>query len=123
MNSQKITNLATPTLDTDAATKAYVDASSGAGSGITLDTAKQNFISLDGTQTNLITAPIPMNNKKITGLATPTVSTDATTKAYVDSRTPFKNARITMTTAPTNTGSYVNLVGSFISTGNFITAV
>lgn len=27
MNSQKITNLATPTLDTDAATKAYVDAS------------------------------------------------------------------------------------------------
>ena len=26
MNSQKITNLATPTLNTDAATKAYVDA-------------------------------------------------------------------------------------------------
>ena len=51
----------------DCATKNYVDNQSA--SGITLVTAKQNFIALDGSQTNLITANIPMNNQKITNLA------------------------------------------------------
>ena len=60
MNSQKIINCLDPTLAQDVATKAYVDTQSG--SGITLQTAKANFIALDGTQTALITAPIPMNS-------------------------------------------------------------
>ena len=46
-NSQKITNLATPTADTDAATKAYVDttASSGGGGGAETSKAFGIFIS------------------------------------------------------------------------------
>lgn len=32
-NGQKVVNVATPTIDTDAATKAYVDAHAGGGSG------------------------------------------------------------------------------------------
>lgn len=44
-----------------------------------------------------------MNNQKITGLATPTLGTDATTKAYVDTRTPFKTAIINVGTFRTTT--------------------
>jgi hypothetical protein len=39
-------------------------------------------ITSDGNQT--VNADIPLNNHKITGLATPVSSTDAATKAYVD---------------------------------------
>jgi hypothetical protein len=59
MNTFKITGLGTPTISTDAVTKLYVDS---IGSGISLATGKATFIALDGSQTNLITAPIPMNN-------------------------------------------------------------
>ena len=47
MNSQNIINLLDPTTAQMAATKNYVDTQSG--SGITLATAKANFIALDGT--------------------------------------------------------------------------
>lgn len=66
LNSQKIINLATPTLSTDASTKGYIDTK-------TLDTFAAP------------TASLSLNSQKITNLATPTLSTDATTKAYVDS--------------------------------------
>jgi hypothetical protein len=41
--------------------------------------------SLDRGGRSAMTAALPMGGQKITGLATPTVSTDAATKAYVDS--------------------------------------
>jgi len=52
LNSQKITNLATPTADTDAATKAYVDASrSGLDVKMSVRAATTANITLSGTQT------------------------------------------------------------------------
>ncbi len=46
-------------------------------------TAQDNYVLLDGT--DAMTGNLQMGNNKITGLATPTVNTDAATKAYVDS--------------------------------------
>lgn len=52
LNSQKITNLATPTLDTDAATKAYVDATKqGLDVKDSVRAATTGNITLSGTQT------------------------------------------------------------------------
>ena len=52
LNSQKITNLATPTADTDAATKAYVDAArSGLDVKASVRAATTANITLSGTQT------------------------------------------------------------------------
>ena len=65
MNSQKITNLATPTASTDGANKAYVDLKLPLAGGT-------------------LTGQLSMSNQKITDLGTPTNTTDATTKAYVD---------------------------------------
>ena len=49
-----------------------------------MDTSERsNYIRTNGLST--ILQNIPFNNKKITGLATPTDNADATTKAYVDS--------------------------------------
>lgn len=48
----------------------------------TLLNAVNNKIDKDGTM--VITADIPMNNHKLTGVATPTASGDAATKGYVD---------------------------------------
>jgi hypothetical protein len=52
MNSQKITNLATPTADSDAATKAYADAvSAGIDAKASVRVATTANITLSGTQT------------------------------------------------------------------------
>lgn len=94
LNSQKITNLGTPTINTDAATKSYVDASHPS-SNITLQgaitgsglTGAPISTTLNTTLNNIPipTAAVSLNSQKITSLATPTVATDATTKGYVDS--------------------------------------
>jgi hypothetical protein len=108
--SQKITNLLTPTLTTDAATKGYVDSAVGSGS-ITLTGAVTGTGTgtISTTLTNINTSQISnfdtavkayrldqfaspttsvsMGSQKITNLATPTLTTDAATKAYVDSNT------------------------------------
>jgi len=97
-NSQKVTNLATPTVSTDASTKAYVDAQITAlvgGAPGTLDTLGEiatainssgsfatSVVLRDGTQA--MTGALAMGTNKITGLGTPTVSTDAATKGYID---------------------------------------
>jgi len=104
MTNDKITNLATPTNSTDAATKGYVDTTvsnlvdSAPG---TLDTLNElaaalgddpNFattvansiatkLSLSG---GTMTGDIAMGSNKITGLGTPTSGNDATNKTYVD---------------------------------------
>lgn len=79
-NNQKITNLAAPTDDLDAANKLYVDmivASMGSGSS----TPNLSAVLATGNAAD---------NRKITGLATPTVGTDATHKTYVDNALALK---------------------------------
>lgn len=97
MGNNAITLVATPTADTDAANKAYVD------SAVATETeARTSAISELTTQiTNItsgtteldayvkkagdtMTGALAMGSNKITGLATPTADADAATKAYVD---------------------------------------
>jgi len=122
LNSQKITGLATPTVSTDAATKDYVDtqvtnlvdAAPGAldtlnelaaalGDDANFSTTITNSLatklSLSG---GTMTGAIAMGTSKITGLGTPTVSTDAATKAYVDG----------VAIAPSNLTGPITSVGS-----------
>lgn len=49
-----------------------------------IEAAIENTLSRDGTSPNQMEANLDMNSNKITNLATPTNSTDAATKAYVD---------------------------------------
>jgi len=99
-----ITNLTSPTNSGDAATKGYVDTSISnlvASAPGTLDTLNElaaalgNDASFSTTVTNSIAAKLPlaggtmsgaiaMGTNKVTNLGTPTASTDAATKGYVD---------------------------------------
>lgn len=72
-----ISGLPAPTGDTDAVNKAYVD---NAVENIET-TISGEYLPLSG---GTMTGPIAMGNSKITGLATPTDTTDAATKAYAD---------------------------------------
>ena len=65
MTGHKITNVATPTSNNDAATKAYADTKLAKSGGA-------------------MTGEISMGGEKITSLASPTASNDAATKSYVD---------------------------------------
>jgi len=100
----KITGLGTPSANTDAATKAYVDsqvsslvdAAPGALDTLNeLAAAINDDANFSTTVTNSIatkvskagdsmTGALSMGNSKITDLATPTASTDATNKSYID---------------------------------------
>jgi hypothetical protein len=101
MGNNKITNLAVPTLATDATNKSYVDAKTWTTSAIT------DFItSVTAFRLDQFAAPISslsMGSQKITNLATPTLATDAVTKAYADSL--VGGASITLTGAVTGSGS------------------
>jgi hypothetical protein len=100
----KITGLGTPSANTDAATKAYVDtqvsnlvdAAPGALDTLNeLAAAINDDANFSTTVTNSIatkvskagdsmTGALSMGNSKITDLATPTASTDAVNKTYID---------------------------------------
>lgn len=122
LNSQKITNLGTPTANTDAATKLYVDTNNpsssvvlqGAVSGTGL-TGTPITTTLNTTLNNIPipTAAVSLNSQKITSLATPTVATDGATKGYVDTAIgSIPGGSVTLSGAVSGTGS----VGSTIST-------
>lgn len=130
LNSNKIIGLAAPTLSTDAASKGYVDAALGTfllpitlagdvtGSGTTNSTITTTL----NKRLDQITAPtssVSLNSQKITSLATPTLSTDAANKSYIDSRT------INDLTAPTTSFSMNNNritnVANPISAGDVVT--
>jgi len=120
LNSQKITNLDTPTASADAANKGYVDTQITAlvgGAPGTLDTLGEiatainssgsfatSVVLRDGTQA--MTGALAMGTNKITGLGTPTVSTDAATKAYADS---------IVATAPSNLTGPITSLGAATS--------
>lgn len=114
----KITNLGTPTSNTDASTKAYVDTSIANlidGAPSTLDTLNEIAAAINDTANfadtvvlktgSTMSGALAMGNNKITGLATPTVSTDAATKGYID----------TVTVAPSNLTGPITSVGSATS--------
>ena len=97
LNSQKITNLATPTANADASTKLYVDTQINnliAGAPSTLDTLDEIAAALADTANfsdtvvfktgSTMSGNLAMGTNKVTGLGTPTANTDAATKAYVD---------------------------------------
>ena len=83
-----ISGLPTPSGDTDAVNKAYVD---GAVENIET-TVRGEYLPLSG---GAMTGPIAMGNAKITGLATPTDTTDAATKGYTDKMLPLAGGTMT----------------------------
>ena len=108
MGTNKITNVAAPTLTTDAVNKTYVD------SGFYANTVPLN----------LITAPaasVALNAQKITGLANPTLAQDATTKAYVDGGFYANTVPLSSITAPSaslslNSQKIINLATPTLAT-------
>ena len=127
LNSQKITNLDSPTASSDAANKGYVDtqitnlvdAAPGAldtlnelaaalGDDANFSTTVTNSLatklSLSG---GTMTGAIAMSTNKITGLGDPTNAQDAATKNYID----------TVVLAPSNLTGVITSVGNVTSTG------
>jgi hypothetical protein len=94
VNSQKITNLATPTSNTDASTKAYVDTSISNlidGAPSTLDTLNEIAAALADTA-NFSDTVVLKSGSTMTGALTlsgaPSSNLHAATKAYVDGFAP-----------------------------------
>ena len=127
LNSQKITDLDSPTASSDAANKGYVDtqitnlvdAAPGAldtlnelaaalGDDANFSTTVTNSLatklSLSG---GTMTGAIAMGTNKITGLGDPTNAQDAATKNYID----------TAVIAPSNLTGVITSVGTLTSTG------
>ena len=115
VNSQKITNLDTPTASADAANKGYVDTSISNlidGAPATLDTLNEIAAALADTANfsdtvvlksgSTMSGNLAMGTNKVTGMGTPTVSTDAATKGYVDG----------VTIAPSNLTGPITSVGA-----------
>jgi hypothetical protein len=97
VNSQKITNLDTPTSSADAANKGYVDTSISNlinGAPSTLDTLDEIAAALADTANfsdtvvlksgSTMSGALAMGTNKITGLGDPTSAQDAATKYYID---------------------------------------
>ena len=115
LNSQKITGLATPTANGDAANKSYVDTqvtnlvNSAPAALDTLNelaTALGNDANFSTTVTNSLagklslsggtmTGAIAMGSSKITGLGTPTATGDAATKDYADTKLALSGGTMT----------------------------
>lgn len=104
MGTSKITGLGTPTANTDAATKGYVD---------TVGDAK---LALAG---GTMTGNIVMGANKVTSTATPTANDDLTRKAYVDSilgsATSAATSAAAAATSETNAGNSASAASSSAS--------
>ena len=99
LGNKKIVGLATPTSNTDAATKKYMDDNTAAPD-------LSDYLEKDGTVA--MTGDLNLNNNKIVGLATPTSNTDAATKKYVDDNT-----------AAPDLSDYLEKDGTVAMTGDF----
>jgi len=118
MATYKITNLGTPTSNTDASTKAYVDTSIANlidGAPSTLDTLNEIAAALADTANfsdtvvlkagSTMSGNLAMGTNKITGLGDPTNAQDAATKNYID----------TAVLAPSNLTGPITSVGNVTS--------
>jgi len=100
LNNNKIINLATPVLATDAANKSFVESSVSSGiSGVPTAVTLTGDVTGSGNtgsnitttlnkrldQISLPTASVNFNSQNITNLATPTLATHAVNKSYADS--------------------------------------
>lgn len=108
MATYKLTNLGTPTVSTDAATKAYAD----------------TMLPLAG---GTMSGAIAMGTNKITGLGTPSADADAATKAYVDSVAQGLDTKASVVAATTTNGTLATAFangqvvdGVTLATGNRI---
>jgi hypothetical protein len=146
MNSQKLINLATPTLTTDATTKAYVDGKTITLTGAVTGTGALGSIATTLTNINTsqitnfdtavkayrldqLTAPttsVSMNSQKLINLATPTLTTDAATKDYVDknlrSAVCYSTNNATTNTLTANVAQKIAGITDFLAWG-FTTTV
>lgn len=135
----KITGLGTPSANTDAATKAYVDTTVAAvidSAPAALDTLNElaaalgddaNFATTVSTSIGTkvakagdsMTGALSMGNNKVTDLATPTSSTDAANKSYID--TLFgstSSAATSATSAATSASSASTSASSALTSAN-----
>lgn len=132
----KVTGLGTPSSNTDAATKAYVDtqvsnlvdAAPGALDTLNeLAAAINDDANFSTTVTNSIatkvakagdsmTGNLSMGNNKITDLATPTSSTDATNKSYIDTLFGSTSSAATSATSAAASASAASTSASSAST-------
>ena len=118
LNSQKITSLADPTSNQDAATKTYVDTQVNNlidGAPSTLNTLNEIAAALNDTANfsdtvvlktgSTMSGPLAMGSNKITGLADPTNSQDAVTINYLNNTV----------LAPSNLTGVITSVGNLTS--------
>ena len=112
MNSNKITELATPAATTDAANKSYVDAGDSANATAAANAASAASAAQATANAALpkaggtMSGPINMGTKQITNLADPTSDQHAATKKYVDAQAAATASQI---------GAYLPLAGGTMS--------
>ena len=102
MNNKKIINLQTPVINTDAATKKYVDDKINSPH---LDLSP--FLKKDGSIP--LSGNLNLNQNKILNLQAPTANNDAATKKYVDDKTSHPQ---------NDPSSFLKKDGSITMTGN-----
>ena len=98
IDNKKLTNVATPTTNADAATKKYIDDHIG-------NVHQTGYFKKDGSVA--MTGDLNVGGHKITNLATPTTQTGATTKKYVDDGLGLKVAQSQVMTGDAEAGKLV----------------
>ena len=98
VDNKKLTNVATPTTNADAATKKYIDDHIG-------NVHQTGYLKKDGSVA--MTGDLNVGGHKITNLATPTTQTGATTKKYVDDGLNSKVANSQVMTNDAEAGKLV----------------
>ena len=98
VDNKKLTNVATPTGNADAATKKYIDDHIG-------NVHQTGYFKKDGSVA--MTGDLNVGGHKITNVATPTTQTGATTKKYVDDGLNLKVAQSQVMTGDAEVGKLV----------------